>query len=159
MTTLPALFINVPSEGKSIEGQRAKREWTTCFCHTVRMKEDECKQGEDRRRVGVGLALLRRMGTGGMPDSAGTSHARIYHSAAVTAGQGTDVSVYLGATSDWPSLAFAPTALPTWPLRLHEREKVSGWKKETGRYWVCLQEIQVWADFSPFCFVKHLKDI
>lgn len=96
------------------------------------MKEDECKQGEDRRRVGVGLALPRRMGTGGMPDSAGTSHARIYHSAAVTAGQGTDVSVYLGATSDWPSLAFAPTALPTQPLRLHEREKVSGGKKKLG---------------------------
>lgn len=86
------------------------------------MKEDECKQGEDRRHAGVGLALPCRMGTGGMPDSTGTSHARIYHSAAVTAGQGTDVSVYLRATSDWPSLALAPTALPTWPLRLHERE-------------------------------------
>lgn len=88
------------------------------------MKEDECKQGEDRRRAGVGLALPCRMGTGGMPDSTGTSHARIYHSAAVTAGQGTDVSVYLRATSDWPSLALAPTALPTWPPRLDEREKV-----------------------------------
>lgn len=87
------------------------------------MREDECKQGEDRRRAGVGLALLRRMETGGMPDSTGTSHARIYHSAAVTAGQGTDVSVYLRATSDWPSLALAPTALPMRPLRLHEREK------------------------------------
>lgn len=124
MTTLPALFINVPFEGKSIEGQRAKREGTTCFCHTVRMKEDECKQGEDCRHVGVGLAILCRMGTGGRPDSAGTSHARIYHSAAVTAGQGTDVSVYLRATSDWPSLALAPAASPTWPPRLQEREKV-----------------------------------
>lgn len=60
------------------------------------MKEDECKQGEECARGGVGLAIPCRMGTGGVPDSAGTSHARIYHSAAVTAGQGTDVSVSLG---------------------------------------------------------------
>lgn len=88
------------------------------------MKEDGCKQGEERGRVGVGLAIPCRMGTGGMPDGAGTGHARIYHSAAVTAGQGTDVSVYLGATSDWPGLALAPAASPTPPPRPHEREKV-----------------------------------
>lgn len=54
--------------------------------------------------------VLRRMGTGGMPDSTGTGHPRIYHSATVTAGQGTDVYVYPRATSDWPSLALAHTA-------------------------------------------------
>lgn len=56
------------------------------------------------------LGVLCRMGTGGMPDSTGTGHPRIYHSATVTAGQGTDVYVYPRATSDWPSLALAHTA-------------------------------------------------
>lgn len=88
------------------------------------MKEDECKQGEDCGRGRVGLAIPWRMGTGGMADSAGTSHDGIYHSAALPAGQGTDVSVYLRATSDWPSLVFGPAVFPTWPPRLHERENV-----------------------------------
>lgn len=39
-------FINVPSEDESIKGQSAQRGWATCFCHTVRMKENKCKQGE-----------------------------------------------------------------------------------------------------------------
>lgn len=59
-----------------------------CVCSCVRV----C--------VGVGLGILCRMGTGGTPDSIGTSHPRIYHSATVMAGQGTDVSVYPWATSD-----------------------------------------------------------
>lgn len=62
-------------------------------------------------RVGDGLGILCRRGTGGTPDSAGTSHTRIYHSATVTAGQGTDVSVYPRAASDWPSLTVSPTGL------------------------------------------------
>lgn len=62
--------------------------------------------------AGVGLGILCKRGTGGTPDSAGTSHPRIYHSATVTAGQGTDVSVYPRATSDWPSLTLARAALP-----------------------------------------------
>lgn len=80
------------------------------------MKENKCKQGEASARarscvLGVCVGgVLRRMGTGGMPDSTGTGHPRIYHSATVTAGQGTDVYVYPRATSDWPSLALAHTA-------------------------------------------------
>lgn len=77
------------------------------------MKEDECKQGKVCVCVVVGLEILRRMGTGGTLDSTGTSHHRIYHSATVTAEQGTDVSVYPRATSDWPSLTLAQRALPT----------------------------------------------
>lgn len=53
------------------------------------------------------------MGTGGTLDSTGTSLPRIYHSAAVTPGQRTDVSVYPRATSDRPSLTLAPPASPT----------------------------------------------
>lgn len=78
------------------------------------MKENKCKQGEASARacmcVGCVLGVLCRMGTGGMLDSTGTGHPRIYHSATVTAGQGTDVYVYPRATSDWPSLALAHTA-------------------------------------------------
>lgn len=77
------------------------------------MKENKCKQGEASARACVqacALAVLCRMGTGGIPDSTGTGHPRIYHSPTVTAGQGTDVYVYPRATSDWPSLALAHTA-------------------------------------------------
>lgn len=53
-----------------------------------------------REREGVVLVLLCKRETGGTLSSAGTGHHRIYHSTTVTAGQGTDVSVYPGATSD-----------------------------------------------------------
>lgn len=121
------------------------------------MKADECKQGEDCGRVGVGLAIACRMGTGGRPDSAGTSHARIYHSAAVTAGQGTDVSAYLRATSDGPSLAFAPAALPTWPPRA-TREGASVSKKKKERSWEVLS-LGCFGSILLDAFPKHLKVI
>lgn len=72
------------------EGRRVQIGWTVCM-------------------VGVGYGILCRRGTGGTPDSAGTSHPRIYHSATVTAGQRTDVSVYPRATSDCLSLTLVQT--------------------------------------------------
>lgn len=67
---------------------------------------------------------LCRMGTGGALDNTGTSHVRIYQSAAVTAGQRTDVTVYPRATSDWPSLTLAQAALHTRFPRIDKMEKI-----------------------------------
>lgn len=158
-TTPLAPFIKVPSEDESIEGQRAKREWTTCFCHTVRMKEDECKQGKVCVCVVAGLGILCRMGTGGTPDSTGTSHHRIYHSATVTAGQGTDVSVYPRATSDWPSLTLARRALPTQDGASEDRWEEEIKTEKRGRNWRMLslppRHISKLAHFSPVCSILH----
>lgn len=65
-----------------------------CVCVCARACVCLC----ERKRVV--LVLLCKRETGGTLISAGTGHHRIYHSTTVTAGQGTDVSVYPGATSD-----------------------------------------------------------
>lgn len=94
-----------------------------------------------------------------MPDSAGTSHLRIYHSATVTAGQRTDVSVYPRATSDWPSLTLAqPAQLARTGQGLRGYRR--GEKKETEkrrRNWRMFslppRHISKLAHFSPVCSI------
>lgn len=135
-----------------------KREWTTCFCHAVRTEEDECKQDK--------VCLCERMccgncaggGTGGTLDCAGTDHPRIYHSATVTPGQGTDVSVYLRATSDWPSLTLAQPAFSsdgTIPERSELMEKKK--KREEARSSSPRQQNN-FGHFSPICFIVRWRN-